>query len=178
MEYDVRDDIPDNTDVISMEAGSGELIEALISGYFPDINQASRSTIAEFSGGNARVALALAATIGRGENISRLRSSELFSRLFNQRHDTSPELMQAGSLLSIVYSFRFATGDGYSEELTDLACIAHLHHDRLYACAREIQRRGLAQARETGWPFFRIQLQTDSHSERWKTFQPHRSYRF
>lgn len=147
VEYDVRDDIPDNTDVISMEAGSGELIEALISGYFPDISQASRSTIAEFSGGNARVALALAATIGRGENISRLRSSELFSRLFNQRHDTSPELMQAGSLLSIVYSFRFANGDGYSEELTDLACIAHLHHDRLYACAREIQRRGLAQVR-------------------------------
>ncbi|MEJ5113735.1 esterase/lipase family protein [Erwinia billingiae] len=147
VEYDVRDDIPDNTDVISMEAGSGELIETLISGYFPDISQASRSTIAEFSGGNARVALALAATIGRGENISRLRSSELFSRLFDQRHSASPELMRAGSLLSLVYSFRFTAGDGYSDELTVMARLARLHHNDLYASAQEIQRRGLAQVR-------------------------------
>lgn len=147
VEYDVREDIPERTEVISMEANSEELIEKLITCHFPSVNQVSCGKIAEFSGGNARVALALASTIGRDENISRLRNSDLFTRLFNQRHNDSQELLKAGTVLSLVYSFMFSAIEGDSDELADLGSIARLDHDRLYASASEIRRRGLAQIR-------------------------------
>ncbi|WP_447868521.1 esterase/lipase family protein [Rahnella aceris] len=147
VEYDVREDIPERTEVISMETNSEELIEKLITCHYPSVNQVSCGKIAEFSGGNARVALALASTIGRDENISRLRDSDLFTRLFNQRHDGSQELLKAGTILSLVYSFMFTAEEGESDELADLGRIAQLDHDRLYASASEIRRRGLAQVR-------------------------------
>lgn len=147
IEYDIREDVPEKTEVISMEANSEELIEKLVTNHFPNVNQVSCGKIAEFSGGNARVALALASTIGRDENISRLRDSDLFTRLFNQRHYDSKELLNAGTVLSLVYSFMFASKEIDSSELADLSRIARLDHDSLYASASEIRRRGLAQVR-------------------------------
>lgn len=147
VEYDICEDIPEKTEVISMESNSKELIEKLITSHFPSVNQLSCCKIAEFSGGNARVALVLASTIGRDENISRLRDRDLFNRLFNQRNDDSKELLNAGSVLSLVYSFMYVAKEGCSNELVDLGRIARLEHDILYSSAREIHRRGLAQVR-------------------------------
>ena len=84
VEYDVRDDLPEETRVFRLEPASDNIIEKLISKRFAHISQVDTRTIASFSGGNARVAIALANTVQFGETLSRLNNEELFKRLFWQ----------------------------------------------------------------------------------------------
>lgn len=147
VEYDIRDDIPESTDVISMEANSDELIKKLIENQYPDIESVNVDKITEFSCGNARVAIALASVTGRAGNISRLRDEELFRKLFHQGYGENHGLLRAGQILSLIYSFRFEDEDGKSEELASLSSISHIAYNELYAYASEIKRRGLAQSR-------------------------------
>ncbi|MBA2155528.1 hypothetical protein HNS33_21995 [Enterobacter roggenkampii] len=147
VEYDIRDDIPENTDVITMEANSDELIKKLVEIQYPDIQPVNLDKITEFSCGNARVAMALASVTGQSGNISRLRDEELFRKLFNQGHGENHELMRAGEILSLVYSFRYEDGNEKSQELASLSSISHISYKELYAFASEIKRRGLAQTR-------------------------------
>ena len=65
VEYDVREDQPEETEVFRLEPASIALIEKMIQRRFTHISQIDAQTIAEFSGGNARVAIALANTISR-----------------------------------------------------------------------------------------------------------------
>ncbi len=89
VEYDVRDDLPEETTVFRLEPASEDIIEKLIRRRFSHISQVDARTIAGFSGGNARVAISLANTLQRGETLSGFRNEELFKRLFWQRHDPS-----------------------------------------------------------------------------------------
>lgn len=85
VEYDIREDQPEGTDVFSLDNSSPALIEKLIEKRFPALSQIDRRTIADSSGGNARVALALAGTIGKNETVAGLSDDLLFQRLFQQR---------------------------------------------------------------------------------------------
>ena len=86
VEYDVRDDQPEGTQVVTLDTSSTELIERLIGRRYPDLSQIDARTIAEASGGNARIAIALAETVERSERLAGLSNEELFERLFRQRH--------------------------------------------------------------------------------------------
>jgi hypothetical protein len=59
VEYDVRDDLPEETNVFRLEPASEEIIEKLLRKRFLYIGEVDARTIAGFSGGNARVAIAL-----------------------------------------------------------------------------------------------------------------------
>jgi aspartyl/asparaginyl beta-hydroxylase (cupin superfamily) len=63
VEYDIREDQPEGTDVFTLEVSSTELIEKLVARRFPQLSQVDCRTIAEFSGGNARIAIAVADTV-------------------------------------------------------------------------------------------------------------------
>ncbi|MFH1446325.1 MAG: hypothetical protein ABIG43_02815, partial [Chloroflexota bacterium] len=67
VEYDVREDLPEETSVFRLKPASEEIIEKLIRKRFSHISQVDARTIAKFSGGNARVAIALANTLQQGE---------------------------------------------------------------------------------------------------------------
>ena len=69
IEYDVRDDLPEETEVFRLEPASVELIAKLILRRYDNINQTNSFKIAEFAGGNARLAIALANTIRKGESL-------------------------------------------------------------------------------------------------------------
>jgi hypothetical protein len=84
IEYDIRDHLPEETSVFRLEPASGELLERLVRIRFPRISAVDAQSIAEFSGGNARIAIALGQTVREGESLSHLRDSELFDRLFQQ----------------------------------------------------------------------------------------------
>ena len=72
VEYDIREDEPEGTEVFTLESSSPELIEKLVRRRFPDISQIDARTVAEFSGGNARIAITLAATVERNETSCRV----------------------------------------------------------------------------------------------------------
>jgi len=63
VEYDIRDDIPEETDVFRLEPSSDNVIEKLLEQRYLNISQINARTIAEFASGNARVAIALANTL-------------------------------------------------------------------------------------------------------------------
>ena len=86
MEYDVRDDEPEQTDVFRLESASRELVAEWIKQSFPHVSQVDRERIAEFSDGNFRVAGALAQTLHKGETLGSLKSRDLLERIFRQRN--------------------------------------------------------------------------------------------
>ena len=112
VEYDIREDKPEVTSVVQVDAEGPKIAETLIKRRHPDLGQVNAQRIAEFSGGNARVALALAdAASEEKESLSSFSPAQLFDRLFYQRgeHDTS--LLQAAEILALVYSFSISANE-------------------------------------------------------------------
>jgi hypothetical protein len=147
VEYDVGDDDPEGTEVFRLDAASDDVIEQLVARREPHISQVDRQRIAGFSGGNARVALALARTVRRSESVAALSDSELFERLFHQRHPDDTTLLRAAEACALVYSFDGETRDGDDAELLILAELAGLSVDELYHHIRELKDRDLLQRR-------------------------------
>ena len=147
VEYDVREDQPEETEVFRMEPASVRLIEKLIQSRFSYISQVNASSIADISGGNARIAIALAQTINKGENLSSLKDSELIDRLFLQRNDPDKKLQKVAEVCSLVYSFECNTSDEDDSEVKLLSLISDLQVKELYENISELKRRELVQQR-------------------------------
>ena len=96
--------------------------------------------IAEFSGGNARIAIAIAGTIDKSESIAQLRDQELFARLFYQRHHPTRRSC-AAQVLSLVYSFNGEDVlDGDNAELSRLGSLMGETADSLVQSTAELER--------------------------------------
>ena len=147
IEYDVRDDQPERTQVVRLDTSSPALIETLLRRRYSHLSQVDARTIAEASGGNARIAIALAETVDRSDTISGLSDEELFQRLFRQRHDPDNALFLAAQACSLVYSFQGEALTGEEAELPRLAALAGQTAPDTFRHVRELLRRDLIQAR-------------------------------
>lgn len=147
VEFDVQDDEPEGTHVYKLDVASTELIEELIQRRFRDISPVDRQRIAEFSGGNARIAIALAGTLGKNESLGALSDAALFKRLFHQRKEPDSGLLQAAQACSLVYSFQGEDLTGAGAELTRLSAIIQQTPLDLYGHVAELKRRELIQQR-------------------------------
>lgn len=147
VEYDVRDDQPPETQVVTLDTSSPELIEQLVTRRFPHLSQVDTRTIARVSGGNARIAIALADTVEKSETIAGLSDDELFQRLFRQRHDPNDTLLLAAQACSLVYSFHGEALTGSEAELPRLAILANQAPSETYRHVSELLHRQLVQER-------------------------------
>jgi hypothetical protein len=147
VEYDVRDDQPEGTQVVTLDTSSLELIEELVRRRYPHLSQVDARTIAEASGGNARIAIALAETIERSDTIAGLSNDELFQRLFRQRQDPNDALLRTAQACSLVYSFEGEALAGEEAELPHLAELAGQAAAETYRHVGELLRRDLVQQR-------------------------------
>lgn len=150
IEYDISDDAPENTEVFKLEPASDEIIEKIISRRYTKLTQPEVRTIAKFSEGNFRIALALAETARQGQSLANLNDSELFKRLFRQRNDDNPALLGAALASSLVYSFDGETLEGNDAELPVLAALAEQSVNEFHGHIAELHRRQLVQKR-THW---------------------------
>ena len=146
VEYDVRDDEPERTEVFRLQAASQSTVAAWLEANFAHVSQVDRVRIAEFSGGNFRVAGVLSETIEKGDSLGDLRDRELFRRIFQQRNDHSDDLLQSAEALALVYSFD-GEDTSASGELALLATIAGRDATKLYASVAELKRRSVVQTR-------------------------------
>lgn len=144
IEYDIREDLPSETNVFQLEPGSSDLIAAVIAHQYPHISQVNVATITRFADGNSRVALALASTVDRNQSLAGLTDRDLFERLFWLGKDIQHELMSAAEAASLVYSFNSEDLDG---ELALLAEIAGQSVGAMFRHIADLERRGLAQQR-------------------------------
>lgn len=146
-EYDVRDHLPEETSVFKLEPCGDEVIKKLLKNRFPHISQIDINTISNFSGGNARVAILLANTVKQGETLSGFRDDVLFERLFQQRHETSENLLISAQVCSLVYSFEGTDTDSERSELKFLASLAGKSVLELYRDVSTLKDRDLIQSR-------------------------------
>lgn len=148
IEYDVTDDQPEETHVFKLKPASTKLIEKIIESRFKGINDANAELIANFSDGNARIALALARTVDDGTNLIGLSDVVLFKRLFHQRNSqaTDIELLRIAKVCSLVYSFNCAF-DNENDELERLGRLAGASPQKIYELTSELQRREMLQQR-------------------------------
>lgn len=146
VEYDVRDDEPEQTEVFRLQSTDPELVAQWLGQLFPHISQLDRKTIADFSDGNFRIARAVAETLGKGETLGRLKSQDLFKRIFWQRNDPDQQLLRAAEDLSLLYSI---DGENTEEdsELALVGSIRNISASELYGTLVELRGRGVVQAR-------------------------------
>lgn len=146
VEYDVKDDIPEETQVFRLQTASIEVIEKIISTRYPHISQVDANAIANFSDGNARVGIALANTFKSGDTLSGFRDEQLFERLFWQRNSRDDDLLKAAEVCSLLYSFE-GTDTGSASELSTLGKLVEKSADELFRHVKDLKDRDLVQSR-------------------------------
>ncbi|GJL72923.1 MAG: hypothetical protein NMNS01_21220 [Nitrosomonas sp.] len=146
VEYDVKDDIPEETQVFRLQTASIEVIEKIISTRYLHISQVDANAIANFSDGNARVAIALANTFKSGDTLSGFRDEQLFERFFWQRNGRDDDLLQAAEVCSLLYSFE-GTDTGTNSELATLGRLIEKSADSLFRHVKNLKDRDLIQSR-------------------------------
>lgn len=147
IEYDIRDDTPERTNVVRIAAIQPVAVATLLIRRFPHIEEANAQRVARFAEGNARLALALAERLDEGESIAALSDETLFNRLFDQRHTPNDDLRRGAEVLSLVYSFSIEPEKNGRHELETLARLSRNDCLWLYNTAQELLARQLAQKR-------------------------------
>jgi hypothetical protein len=148
IEYDIHDDQPEGTDGFALEPASDNLIEKLVKHRFRGVSPIDARRIAEVSGGNSRIAMAIATTIDKSETIAQLSDQELFDRLFQQRQQPDEGLLFAAQALSLVYSFQGVNVSGdEADEVSPLGSLVEKSALEMFKHCAELERRGLVQRR-------------------------------
>lgn len=147
VEYDIRDDKPQTTEVIQIEAVGPEVAEQLLLRRFPNIGRNNARRIAEFSDGNARVSLAIAERVEEGESLAQLSDTQLFDRLFEQRKGPDDNLREHAEILSLVYSFSVSTAEQGDNELEVLGSNFGYSASQLSRSVNKLSDRHIVQKR-------------------------------
>ncbi|MDK9362940.1 P-loop NTPase family protein [Lelliottia wanjuensis] len=147
IEYDIRDDKPQTTEVIRIETVGPEVAEQLVLRRFPGIGQNNTRRIAEFADGNARVSLAIAERVEDGESLAQLSDTQLFNRLFEQRNHPDGELREQAEILSLVYSFSVSSTGMNSNELEILGSLSEYSKAQLFRAVTKLISRHVVQKR-------------------------------
>jgi hypothetical protein len=148
IEYDIQEDQPEGTEVFKLQPSSDGLIEKLVRLRFLEVSIIDARSIAGVSGGNAKIALAIAGTIGKNETIAGLTDEQLFVRLFRQRHEHDESLYVAAQACALVYSFQGEdVSDGEEAELLLLGALVGKNALQMYRGVAELRSRELVQQR-------------------------------
>ena len=147
IEYDVSDDLPKETNVYKMQPTTTGLLEKVIKRHFPEILDANVRKIAENSGGNYRLALAIASNIEKTENLSVLTDNELFKRLFYQKGNLDNEELRVAKIFSLVFSFNVEDQGNDASEIELLAIFAEVSVRQAYRIIESFHQRDIVQSR-------------------------------
>lgn len=149
VEYDVREDLPQETHVFNMEPASADVMKRLLKARYPQMPDNDIYAIAKYSDGNARIAIALAEIYRPGISYVGLSDKELTDRLVFQSDAPDDKFKRIAGVLSLVYSFdgTYSTSSDEQTELNVLAKIADISSLELYEFCAELESRQLVQCR-------------------------------
>jgi transcriptional regulator with XRE-family HTH domain len=127
IDYDVGDEQPDDTLVVKLERNSEDLLGSLLKQRVPDVGEYERSRLAEFAGGNARIALGIA----RGSGA--LDDGELLDRLFQRgRGQEDRDTRRAAEVAALVWAFYVEPRNVHNAEHPVLAAQCGMTAERFY----------------------------------------------
>lgn len=147
IEYDIREDTPQTTEVVRLSARGTEITEQLVARRYPQLGDLNARRIAEFSDGNARLALALADALPGNVSLAGLSDNELLERLFEQRHEFDRNLREQAEVLSLAYSFSTAENEDGVNELAILGGLCEVSAGRMARASNTLLERQIAQQR-------------------------------
>lgn len=147
IEYDIREDKPQMTEVVHIEAKESTLAKKLLLRRYPNIGPINAEKIAELAKGNARMSLAIAERMEEEDSLSNLPETNLFDRLFEQRNKANDNLREDAQVLALVYSFSTSPNKNDIDELAVLGSIFNRSRQQLYQSASILLDRHIAQAR-------------------------------
>lgn len=147
IEYDVKDDLPERTDVYKLKPISVEIVQKVIERHYSHINSLNSRKIAEFAGGNYRLALAIASNIERTDNLALLTDKELFERLFWQQGHVDTELLKVAQNFALVYSFNIEDSGEENSELDFLARLGRVDAEIAIETIETLKNKDIVQQR-------------------------------
>lgn len=148
VDFDVGKDQPHTTQVIRLKENSEDVISELLKLRYPRLSQADRDRLVEFSGGNARIALALAQTALERETLSDLNDNELIDRLFlNERRQSNERLMRCIEVASLVNAFYIEGDEDEQKEAMGLSALAGCSYEEFYRSIADGLELGIVQQR-------------------------------
>ncbi|MCY7848058.1 hypothetical protein MOB66_15035 [Bacillus haynesii] len=147
IEYDVKDETKEETDVYHLVNASENVISQVILQRYEHIDNGSAWHIAKLSGGNFRIANALASVVVKGENLPSLSDKTIFSRLFKQRNAENNNLEIVAEVCSLVYSFNSDTTSLDNMEIKLLSDLAGMSVREFLRNVMELESRDLIQKR-------------------------------
>ena len=148
VEYDIRDDEPETTDIVRIEVNGTEITKRLILQRYPQtFHSETIERIANFAEGNARLALLIAEAAPKKGKLTELTNQVLFERLFYQRHDKNDTFKRQAEVLALVHSFSVGATEYASDELEPLAKLCECSPDLLHRTCAELMTRQIIQRR-------------------------------
>ncbi|MBN8499531.1 MAG: hypothetical protein J0M19_00035 [Sphingomonadales bacterium] len=146
IEYDIQDDLPEDTVFYRLEGASDETMSVLLRARYQHLSLNDVHTVIAASDGNSRLAFALASTSKYTDDLSSLKDGELFRRLFEQSQGAGDELLRCAKAASLIYSF---DGEAVSpnSEMAILAAFAGTTVANFHRNMVDLKRRGLLQER-------------------------------
>ena len=146
VEYDVRDDEPELTSVYRIDGAPAEVLIKWISFHFPKLSDLDCRKISEYSGGNYRVAFAIAEKVREGETLGRLKARDLFERIFEQRSEIGRSVRRSAGAVALFYSINYRD-DSAEGELAKLGFIHGSSPGTIFEDIREMHSRQVLQFR-------------------------------
>jgi hypothetical protein len=147
IDYDIGGEQPLGR-LVALGNNSEDILDAVLKQRFPNLTDAECRHLAQFSGGNARIALKIAETGGKGGDLSKLNDGELVERLFQaNRQEREPSARICAETASLVYAFYISAGDGHASEHGVLAGIAGVDADVFYRNIATFLDWGVTQQR-------------------------------
>lgn len=147
IEYDVNEGLPEETSIYRMQPTTTELLKKVIERHYPELENINVNKIADFSGGNYRLALAIASNIDKSDNLSILTDDELFKRLFYQKGELNEEAQNVGQIFSLVFSFNLEDSNEAKSELNILSNLAEVTPKKAYRLIERLRSKDIVQKR-------------------------------
>lgn len=147
IEYDINDGLPEATSIYRMQPTTTELLKMVIERHYPELANININKIADFSGGNYRLALAIASNIDKSDNLSILTDDELFKRLFYQKGALNEEAQNIGQIFSLVFSFNLEDSNEARSELSILSNLAEITPKKAYRLIEQLRSKDIVQKR-------------------------------
>ncbi|MBV1687443.1 ATP-binding protein [Novosphingobium sp. G106] len=147
IDYDMGGENPAGL-LVALGENSKLVLISLLKQRVPSLSEAECRHLAEFSGGNARIALKIAEGVEKGVDLSTLNDGELLERLFQVgRQERDPSARACADAAALVYAFYVEAGDDHLAEHTALASILGVNVDTFFRNVATFLEWGVIQQR-------------------------------
>jgi hypothetical protein len=147
IDYDVLGEQLAGT-LVMLGSNSEDILRGVLKQRFPNLSDSEQRHLADFSGGNARIALKIAEAGGKGVDLSKLKDSELLDRLFQSgRQQADPKARDCAEAASLVHAFYVAEGREHGPEYPVLASLGEVSPQQFYRVIATFLEWGVIQQR-------------------------------